>query len=60
MIKVQVNQKQVDKKNDIEEIEKLMAEVTDFDIYYTIKRWEALYPHTYGDELLKELLSKDK
>ena len=60
MIKTQSNQKQVDQKKDIEEIEKLLAEVSDFDIYSTIKRWEALYPHTYGDQLLKELLSEAK
>lgn len=29
------------------------------DIYSTIKRWESLYPHTYGDLILAELLSRN-
>ena len=35
-----------------------LPEVSDVDVFSTIKEWEALYPHTYGDELLRKILSR--
>ncbi len=58
MTTIKTEKRQNDQKTDIEEIERELSEVSDLDIYSTIKRWEALYPHTYGDQLLEELLGE--
>lgn len=60
MTAVKTEKKQNNEKIDIEEVERVLSQVSDFDIYLTIKRWEALYPHTYGDQLLEELMSAGK
>jgi hypothetical protein len=33
-----------------------LPEVSEGDVFSTIKEWESLYPHTYGDEILKDIL----
>ena len=38
------------------EIETYLLEEIHGDFYSTLKRWEALYPHTYGDLILEEIL----
>jgi len=60
MNRTQAQPKQKDKETDREQIDELLSEISNMDIYATIKRWEALYPHTYGDQILKELLSRER
>lgn len=60
MTTVKTEKEQNDQKIDIEEIEGGLSEVSALDIYSTIKRWEALYPHTFGDQLLEDLLGERK
>jgi hypothetical protein len=59
MNKAQANPKKSERPDTEKEEEKVLSEVTDVDLYDTIKRWEALYPHTYGDQILRELLKKE-
>ena len=60
MATVKTKRNQSNEMIDMEELERVASEVSGFDIYLTIKRWEALYPHTYGDQILEDLMSERK
>ena len=46
------------KENQEKEVERLLSQETEVDLYLTIKRWEALNPHTYRDRILKEIVKE--
>ncbi len=55
MEKAKVNTKK-SPQNEAETVSEAILEELDVDLYSTLRRWEALYPHTYGDLILEEVL----
>jgi len=58
--KIQNRTREIEEEREKPQKNEGLPRISDADFFSTIKEWESLYPHTYGDELLNEIVYSKK